>query len=324
VNLRSPVLSLDESAVVITGASSGIGKATAVRLASRGASLVLAARGAEALDETVRRCRAEGAEVIGVTTDVSDEREVALLAREAEDRFGRIDAWVNNAGVMAYGRFDEVPMDAHRQVVGTNLLGAMYGSAEALRRFRRQGRGVIVNVASLYAEMTTPFVSSYVTSKFGLLGLSRVLQRDLRPEGDIHVCAVLPSSIDTPIFRHAANYHGRETRAIPPVASPSRVARAIVSCLEHPKGEVRIGWIGRLFALGEKLVPGIYGRVVNPVMRTVGFTAREEPANGGNVFEAGREWQQVDGEWRNTGARRAAVLAAALAAAGATALLRER
>ena len=320
MNARRPVLDLEDSVVVITGASSGIGRATARRLAARGAALVLAARGADALEETRQQCVSEGGEAgtdaIAVTTDVSDPDDVAALATAAESRYGRIDAWVNNAGVMAYGRFEEVPIEAHRQVIETNLLGSMYGAAEAIRRFRQRSRGVLVNVASLYGEMTTPFVSSYVTSKFGLLGFSRVLQRDLRPADDISVCCILPSSIDTPIFRHAANYHGRKTRAIPPVADPDRVARAIVSCLEHPRKEVRVGVLGRFFSWGEKFLPPVYDRVANPVMRTIGFQDAEEPANDGNLFEPGRDWQQIDGEWRNRVRRRTSVgVAAALVAA---------
>lgn len=322
MSLRTPFLDLGDAVVVVTGASSGIGRATSRELASRGASLVLAARGADALDDTLTECRNAGAEAIAVPTDVSDPDAVAALASAADRRYGRIDAWINNAGVMAYGRFDEVPTDAHAQVVQTNLLGPLYGAHEALQRFHRQHKGVLVNVASLYAEMTTPFVSSYVTSKFGLLGFSRVLQRDLKPAEGISVCCVLPASIDTPIFRHAANYHGRRVRAIPPVADPARVASAIVSCLEHPKREVRIGWIGRVFSLGEKLLPPVYDRVVNGAMRAAGFTGEEQPPDEGNVFEPSREWTQIDGEWRNAGARLAAWGVAGLVAAGVIAVRR--
>jgi short-subunit dehydrogenase len=312
--LRPPFLDLGDSVVVITGASSGIGRATAQHLAGRGARLVLAARGRDALDDTVAECRDAGAEAIGVPTDVSDPDAVEALAEAALARFGRIDAWVNNAGVMAYGRFSEAPMRAHRQVIETNLLGALYGAHQALRCFRDQDRGVLVNVASLYAEMTTPFVSSYVTSKFGLLGFSRVVQRDLRPHDGVAVCCVLPASIDTPIFRHAGNYLGRRVRAIPPVADPYRVAAAIVGCLEHPRKEVRIGYAGRLIALSEKLLPPAYDRTANRAMSLVGFTG-EEPEKDGNVFEASTDWQQVDGQWRNTTGR-AATAGAVAASAG--------
>lgn len=184
---RRPFLDPDGAVVVITGASSGIGRLTARRLARRGARVVVAARDLDALEETAAGCRADGGDALVVVTDVSDPDAVAALARRAEEAFGRIDAWINNAGVMAYGRFDEVPMAAQHQVLGTNLLGAVHGASEAMARFVDQGHGLLVNVSSLYGEMTTPFVSSYVTSKFGLLGFSRVLRRDYRTEPRISV-----------------------------------------------------------------------------------------------------------------------------------------
>lgn len=323
MRFRRPYLDLDGAVVVITGGSSGIGKATALRLAGRGSRLVLAARGVPALERAVDDCRALGAEVLAIPTDVSDEQAVAELARQAEETFGRIDAWLNVAGVMAYGTYDEVPMATHRQVVETNLLGPMYGSMEAVRRFRAQeGRGVLVNVASLYAEMTSPLVSSYVTSKFGLLGFSRVLRRDLYGSGDIAVCCILPGSIDTPIFRNAGNHHGEATRAIPPVVAPDRVARAIVGCLEHPRKEVRIGTIARLMAKGEVVAPPVYDRVVGPAFRFLGFRDEDAAPHDGNVFEPSRDWKQIDGGWRNRVARRTALGIAA--ATGAAAVLARR
>lgn len=326
VSLRRPHLDLDGAVVVITGGSSGIGRATALRLASRGARLVLAARGAQALEEAAQQCRDLGAAAVAVPTDVADQEQVAELRRRAVDAFGRIDAWISNAGVMAYGSFADVPLEVHRKVIETNLLGPIHGAAEALRCFDAQeGRGVIVNVASLYGEMTSPTVSSYVTSKFGLLGFSRALRRDTYGRDDIAVCCVLPGSIDTPIFRHAANHYGRQTRAIPPVAAPDRVARAIVGCLEHPRKEVRVGYVSRFFALGEKVAPPVYDRVVGPAFRFLGFRDEPVPPDDGNVLDASEDWTQVDGEWRRGPARRAVALGAVAATAvAATAVRRAR
>lgn len=317
MRFRRPFLELDGAVVVITGASSGIGRRTARRLARRGARVVLAARDRAALEETADACRADGAEVLVVPTDVSDPDAVTALARRAEERFGTIDAWINNAGVMAYGRFDEVPMAWQRQVLATNLLGAVHGAWEAMSRFVGQGHGLLVNVSSLYGAMTTPFVSSYVTSKFGLLGFSKVLRRDYRTERHIAVCCVMPSSMDTPIFRVAANHYGRPARSIPPVADPDRVARAIEGLFRRPRSQVRVGWFGRFSAMGELLASPVYDRVVNLAFRRLGFTGEEVPPSDGNLFEPAHDWQQPDGGWRNTTARRAAVGIATAAAAGA-------
>ena len=313
-------LRLDGAVVVVTGASSGIGRATALRLADGGAKVVLAARGPGGLEDTRRQVIDAGGRAIAVPTDVSVEDDVAELRRRAVTEFGRVDAWINNAGVMAYGSFADVPMAAHRQVVETNLLGPMFGAAEAMGCFRGQdSRGVIVNVASLYGEMTSPIVSSYVTSKFGLLGFSRALRRDVYGTDDIAVCCVLPGSIDTPIFRHAGNWYGKETRAVVPVSDPDRVAKAIVRCLLRPGKEVRVGYVSRFFALGEKLLPGVYDRVVGPAFRVLGFRNHEIPVDEGNVFDASQGWMQVDGAWRRTNARRLAVVALGAAAAAVAA-----
>ena len=320
MRIRRPFLDLDGAVVVITGASSGIGRLTARRLARRGARVVLAARDGAALEDIATACRADGGDALVVVTDVSDPDDVTALARRAEERFGRIDAWINNAGVMAYGRFDEVPMAAQRQVLATNLLGPVHGASEAMSRFVRQGHGLLVNVSSLYGTMTTPFVSSYVTSKFGLLGFSRVLRRDYRTERGIAVSCVMPSSMDTPIFRVAANFHGRQTRAIPPVADPDRVARAIERLFQRPRAEVRVGWFGRFFAMGELLASPVYDRIINLAFRRLGFTGEEVPPSDGNLFQPAHDWQQPEGGWRNTTARRVVVgVTATAAAAGAVA-----
>jgi len=322
---RRPFLDLDGAVVVVTGASSGIGAATALRLAGAGSRLVLAARGVPALERVAAECRALGGEALVVPTDVADEDAVAELARRAVDAHGRIDAWINNAGVMAYGTYDEVPTATHRRVIEVNLLGAMYGASEAVRRFGAQdGRGVLVNVASLYADMSSPLVSSYVASKFGLLGFNRVLRRDLYGDRSVAVCCVLPAAIDTPIFRNAGNRVGRGTRAVPPVCSPDRVARAVVGCLVRPRREVRVGFVGRLMAKGEVLAPPLYDRLVGPAFRALTFTGEVVAPNDGNVFEPSTDWKRIDGGYRNAAARRAGLVGALGTVAAAAVVARRR
>jgi NAD(P)-dependent dehydrogenase (short-subunit alcohol dehydrogenase family) len=133
--------------VVITGASSGIGRAAALEFAERGSRLVLAARGVEPLSTAVSECEARGAEAIAVPTDVRDETAVGKLAQAAVSRFGCLDVWVNNAGVIAYGRFEQVPSEVFRVVIETNLMGQVNGSRAALTHFRRQGQGTLINLA---------------------------------------------------------------------------------------------------------------------------------------------------------------------------------
>ena len=208
--------------VVITGASSGVGHATAVAFAQTRASVVLAARSAEVLASVADACRTAGGAALAVPTDVSDADDVEQLARAALAQFGRIDVWINNAGVAALGRFEEVPLRDHAQVIQTDLLGTIYGSSVALRQFRAQGGGTVINIASALGEIPAPYYASYVAAKHGIVGLGAAIRQELaeNDEPGTHVCTVLPMAMETPFFEHAANYTGHEATPIPPVYDP--------------------------------------------------------------------------------------------------------
>src|SRR5215210_744517 len=165
---RTAPREIEGSVVVVTGASSGIGRATARAMAEHGARVVLAARSEQSLREVAGECKALGAQALGaqalvVTTDVSDEEAVQELARRSVEVFGRIDVWVNDAGVMVYGSFEEVPADVYRRVIETNLFGQIHGARAALAQFREQGGGVLINMSSVWGRLTSPHVSAYVT-----------------------------------------------------------------------------------------------------------------------------------------------------------------
>lgn len=288
--------------VVITGASSGVGRATAHAFATRGARLVLAARAERTLQDAAGECRdlAPDADVLVVPTDVSDTSALATLVERTTEHFGRIDVWVNAAAVMAYGRFCDIPPEVHRQVLATNLLAPIEATRAVLPILFAQGSGVIVNVASLYGRMTTPYVSPYATSKYGLRGFTQIVRRELVEVPGVDICAVLPASVDTPIFRQAGNYSGRPVRPIPPTVTPERVAGAIVACAERPQRnkEVVVGRMGHLFAVGSMLVPSAYDRLVGPVMRLLGFGRGETERGPGNVLAPRPELEALTGGWR--------------------------
>jgi len=245
--------------IVLTGASSGFGKGAAREFALRGAFLVLAARRDELLEELARECEMTGGKARAVTTDVSQSGEVENLAQTALAEFGRIDIWINNAGVGALGRFDEIPLADHIKVVETDLLGTLYGSYFALQQFRKQGQGILINVASLVGRVPAPYYSSYVAAKHGVVGLSAALRQELA-EGDlkgIRVCTILPTSFDTPFFDHSANYLGRETEPIPPVYEPGRVIEVMVRLATDPEDEVTVGSAAKMMTLAHQIAPGL-------------------------------------------------------------------
>jgi NAD(P)-dependent dehydrogenase (short-subunit alcohol dehydrogenase family) len=308
---------LERAVVVITGASSGIGRATALRIARRGASLGLCARGEGPLAEVAVECEAAGAAVLERSVDVADEEAVQAFAAAVESRFGRIDVWVNNAATIAYGTFDDIPSEVFRAVVETNLMGQVHGARAALPRFRAQGAGVLINMSSVWGRVPSPQVSPYVTGKHAIRAFSECLHGELRDEPDIHAATVVPEAIDTPIFEHAANYTGRQVRAIPPVLDPEEVARGIEACAESPRREVTYGRAGRALEVMHATAPPLYRRLANPafVQGTWGETAAD-PAPG-NVL-APTEPHRVDGGWRTRrrGSLRRALLGAARGALG--------
>jgi NAD(P)-dependent dehydrogenase (short-subunit alcohol dehydrogenase family) len=284
--------------IVITGASSGIGRATALMLAGHGSKLVLAARASPPLEEVARACRDLGAEAIAVATDVRDEDAVDSLADEAVAAFARIDVWVNCAGVIAYGRFEDLPSSVFRGVIETNLFGQVNGARAALRRFRAQDDGTLINVASVWARLTTPQVSPYVTSKFALRAFGECLRQELAGSRSIRVATILPEAVDTPIFGQAANFSGRFVRPIPPLLAPQDVASAIVRCARTPAREVTIGRLGRVLELLHCVAPGLHARTVARGFEAGSFGRDAATSTTGNVLEPTVESHPVGGGWR--------------------------
>ncbi|QKV67839.1 SDR family NAD(P)-dependent oxidoreductase [Streptomyces harbinensis] len=275
--------------VVITGASSGVGRACAQRFAARGWTVVLAGRRAAELEEVARRCRRRRrARALAVPTDVTDPTAVDELARRALAEYGRIDMWVNSAAVAAFGPLESVPPAVVRGVLDTGVLGYVHGARAALAAMRAQGSGTLVNISSAVGAAPVPYNSAYVMAKSAVRALGGSLRQELRLSGhrDIHVCTVLPATLDTPFFGNAANYSGRAVRPLSPVYTPERAARRIVRLARTPRREVYVGPAARALAVLSALVPATTERFLARQMdrhhlsRTVAA-----PDTRGNVFD---------------------------------------
>jgi len=285
--------------VVVTGASSGIGLATALAASGQGDHVVLLARGPEALAEAAAQCRAAGAaSALDLPTDVADDSAVHAAFDVVTARFGHVDAVVHSAGLVAYGRLEEVPTDIFDTVVKTNLLGSVNVARAVLPGMRERDAGSIVLVGSLIGFIAPPYMSAYAVSKWGVRGLARLLQVENVDRHGVHVSHLSPGGVDTPVYLQAANYLGWVGRPPPPVVSPERVAKAALRLLDHPRPRIQVGPLNRPIIWGFTLFPGLFDRIVTPLFE-VGATdvrraAVDVPGNvpapvpGGNRLHGGQ------------------------------------
>jgi short-subunit dehydrogenase len=252
---------LGDQVVVITGASQGIGRETALQLAVRGASIVIAARNEEALQQLAAQVERLGGEAEPVVTDVAEYDQVERLAQRAVERFGRIDTWVNNAAVSIYGTVEQLEPDEMERLVRVNLLGQMYGSKAAIARMKPRRTGTIVNVGSALSERAIPLQSAYVASKHGVQGFTEALRLELiHEDAGVDVVLILPSSMNTPLFNFARSKLGVQPMPVPPVYEPRVVAKAICHAAEHGGREIVVGGWGKLLIAGQWLSPSLLDR----------------------------------------------------------------
>ena len=259
-----------DQVIVITGASSGIGLVTAQTAARAGARVVLAARNRRDLERAVEEIRREGGDAIAVPTDVTEYGQVKRLAEKAVAAYGRIDTWVNNAGVSAYGLFRDQSVDEIRRVMEVNFMGQVHGAKAALPHLELS-RGALICVGSTLSDRGVPLQSGYCASKHALKGWLDSLRVELRKErSGVRVTLVKPSSINTPLFNNAKTQLGVMPQPIPPIYEPELAASAILRAAEGDERDVFVGGGGKLLSTAERLSP----RLVDVHQRVTGFASQ--------------------------------------------------
>jgi len=285
---------LRDQVVVITGASSGIGRATALRFGKTGAKIVLAARNVVGLQEVADDVRLLGSEALVVPTDVTEWAQVEHLAHAAMAAFGRIDTWVNDAGVGVYATAGETSVEETHQVMQTNFMGVVHGVKAALPYMEKQHSGTIINVGSVESQVALPYNSAYAASKHAIKGYTEALRMELEnAHSGINVTLIMPAAMNTPFFNHALSKLGVLPRPAGPVYKPESVAEAIVYAAEHPQRDVYVGGGGMLFGMMERISPTLTDKVMTAGGTMFRAQESERPDNGettlfGTIPETGR------------------------------------
>ncbi len=249
---------IKEQVVVITGASSGIGRATAEAMAQKGASLVLAARSREALERDVQALTAAGVRALAVEADVSSREDVQKIADAAVQEFGRIDTWVNNAGVSIYGRLDEVSEEDSRRLFDVNFWGVVNGSLVAMPQLKKTG-GALINVGSEVSDAVAPLQGMYSASKHAVKGFTDALRVETEDvdKAMVSITLIQPTAVDTPYPQHARNYMDKEPALPQPQIDPTQVAAAICDAAESPIRDVQVGAMSKMNTMMFKILPSL-------------------------------------------------------------------
>ncbi len=285
------------STIVVVGATSGVGRATACSLAASGAQLVIAARSAADVERVASECRQLGATAIGVAADISQPDDVDRIVATATDAFGRIDTWINAAAGLVVGELHTQPADQIERLIGTNVLGTTLASRAAMIHFRSHNAGVLINMSSLLGVVPNPVVPTYSMTKFAVRGLTLSLHQSTWHRSAIRVCVILPGPIDTPMFARAANQSGHALRAIPPAFSPERVAAAVIRSVPRPRRQRTTGVTGALIVVGLHVVPRFTETFVAQVAARLILQPKLAPPTRG-ALDAANVASATSGGWR--------------------------
>lgn len=286
----------DRRVVLVTGASSGIGRAIALMLAERGDSLALLARRPTELEQVAAECRTSGsAKTITLPADVSDADAIVSAFERSRRELGPVDSVIHAAGVAAYGHFEDIPAQEFERVLDINVVGTANVARTALHQFdRNQLVGNLVLFGSVVGRISTPNLSPYVASKWAVRGLARTLQAEQTPSGH-RVSLVEPGGVHTAIYDKAATHLGFQGKPPPPVDDVEKVARATLALLDRPRRTRSVGLLNPAISLGFRVVPPVYDRIVGPLMNRLGIDSKPVQNHSGNLFEPLAEPEAEDG-----------------------------
>lgn len=290
-----------DQVVVVVGASSGIGRETALRFANQGAKVVVSARSESGLLSLAEEIRRMGRDATVVVADVSVFEQVQAIAEQAIAAYGRIDTWVHAAATSVFATFEQLTPEEFKRVIDVNLMGQVYGAMVALPHLKREGKGALIHISSMEGRRALPLQSAYSSSKHGIEGFLESLRVELQHEGvPISITSIKPSVINTPFYNKGKTKLGVKPTGIPPYYEPSLVAEAILHVAEHPTRDFIVGDVGRVLDVLQRVSPGL----VDSLLVAAAFPLQktneqkiEEAAN--NLYEPVPEYDKVEGDFGN-------------------------
>ena len=290
---------VEEQVVVVMGASSGIGRETALRFAERGAKVVVSARSEPGLRSLVEEIRGKGGEATAVLADVAEFEQVKAVADRAVEEYGRLDTWVHLAAVLLVAGFDDTTPEEFERVIDVNLMGQVYGAMAALPHLKREGRGALIHISSMGAKRSVPLQSAYCASKHGIDGFLEALRVELQHEKlPISATQVMPATINTPLFDKARTKLGVKPVAPPPIYEPNIVADAILHAAEYPARDLVVGGAAKAIILSQAVSPRLLDALLQARGVDVHYTREPKPEDApDNLFEPVEGHNAVEGSF---------------------------
>ncbi len=290
---------IDQQVVVVVGASSGIGRDTALKFAQKGAKVAVSARSQEGLATLVEEISARGGDAIAIPADVADFNQVQAIADKTVEHFGRLDTWVHLAATSVFATFDTVTPEEFKRVVDVTLMGQVYGAMVALPYLKREGRGALIHITSMEGRRSLPYQSAYSASKHGAIGFIDAMRLELKKEGyPISVTNIMPGVINTPFYNKGKTKLGVKPTGVPPYYSASLVSDAILYAAEHPIRDYIVSDVGRVLDIAQRISPGL----VDTLLLAIGFPLQktDEPKSEdapNNLYEPIQGYDRVNGDF---------------------------